>query len=166
VLESTRAKEAQLKKETSEQLDLFRQQQADVEKAMLANDVTGGASGSPTGDVEESWATNPRKRKKKAKDSEVLKGVKLRRTSSTSEPQKPPTITMNPVDPSQKDSTPIGSDATAPDKSTSTDRSKNSIPTSHEGIDATPAILSASSPKAKPAVSLGLVAYGSDSDSD
>jgi hypothetical protein len=76
VLESTRAKEADVKKETNEQLQAFRKQQEDAEKATRL-----GPAPTPTDTVETSWTTSVRKRKKGR--SEVLGGVKLRKTSST-----------------------------------------------------------------------------------
>lgn len=80
VLESTRAKEEAVKKKTAEQLDLFRQQQEDADRAR-AQDTTDANdearldnSGSPTLE-EPSWVVSNRKRKR-AKDKEVVKGVK------------------------------------------------------------------------------------------
>lgn len=84
VLESTRAKEDAVKKETTEQLDLFRRQQEEADKALL--DATGDekeieeTAVSPT-TGESQWAVNARKRKR-LKEKEVLKGVKLRKSST------------------------------------------------------------------------------------
>lgn len=87
VLESTRAKEEAVKKETSEQLDIFRRQQEEADKALLSEDIIAGdthTSGkAETLSTEAQWAINARKRKR-AKDKDGLKGVKLRK-SSTSE---------------------------------------------------------------------------------
>lgn len=88
VLESTRAKEEAVKKETKEQLDLFRRQQEEADKALLdaagnKSTVAPATAGSPPTE-EGQWAVNARKRKR-AKEKEVLKGVKLRKSSSTSE---------------------------------------------------------------------------------
>lgn len=100
VLESTRTKEAAVKKETIEQLDLFRRQQEEADKAWLAEAVDGNgtnavAGSSPT--EEEQWTVNGKKRKR-AKDKQVLKGVKLRKTSSTSDkPAEPIPKTMSPM---------------------------------------------------------------------
>lgn len=88
MLESTRAKEEAVKKETAEQLDLFRRQQEEADKALLSeggdtiDPSAPGKTGSPPA-VESKWAINSRKRKR-AKEKEGLKGVKLRK-SSTSE---------------------------------------------------------------------------------
>ena len=73
-----------MKRETTEQLDLFRRQQEQADKALLeeGGDQEEGKAGSPTA-VESQWAVNARKRKR-AKEKEGLKGVKIRK-SSTSE---------------------------------------------------------------------------------
>jgi hypothetical protein len=81
VLESTRAKEAVVKKETAEQLQAFRKQQEDVEKANRP-----GLAPTPSDIIETSWSTSARKRKKGR--SEVLGGVKLRKTSSIDVPER------------------------------------------------------------------------------
>lgn len=94
VLESTRVKEEAVEKETKEQLDLFRRQQEEADKALLDaagnnSTVAPATAGSPLAE-EGQWAVNGRKRKR-AKEKEVLKGVKLRRSSSTSGQVAPPT---------------------------------------------------------------------------
>lgn len=85
VLESTRKKEEEVKKETSEQLDLFRRQQEEKDKELL--EEVDGKAGSPTaGDSQSSWAVNARKRKRaKENDRAGLKGLKLRKSSSAGE---------------------------------------------------------------------------------
>jgi len=88
VLESTRAKEEAVKRETKEQLDVFRRQQEEADKALLIETGNNTESGSAIAASPPSeggqWALNARKRKR-AKEKEVLKGVKLRKSSSTSE---------------------------------------------------------------------------------
>lgn len=84
VLESTRTKEAEIKKETTEQLDVFRRQQEEADKALLAEaaDSNGSIGVVGAGSVEgEQWVVNGKKRRR-GKEKQVLKGVKLRRTSS------------------------------------------------------------------------------------
>ncbi|OCL01320.1 hypothetical protein AOQ84DRAFT_401863 [Glonium stellatum] len=81
VLESTRAKEAAIRKETIEQLDLFRKQQEEREKATLAEQNIGD----PLGE-EEQWVISGRKRKK-GKEKEALRGVKLRKSSASEQGQ-------------------------------------------------------------------------------
>ena len=88
VLESTRAKEEAVKKETAEQLDLFRRQQEEADKALLSEagasfDTTAHVeAGSPPG-TEPQWTVKSRKRKR-TKDKEGLSaGLKLRRSSTS-----------------------------------------------------------------------------------
>ena len=89
VLESTRRKEQEVKKETTEMLELFRQQQERADQAALADgeEAAGGGAGSPIlapADAE-NWGVAGKKRKKgPGRDKEgVLKGVKFRRKSSS-----------------------------------------------------------------------------------
>ncbi|KAF2197092.1 hypothetical protein GQ43DRAFT_444545 [Delitschia confertaspora ATCC 74209] len=82
VLESTREKEAKIKKETAEQLEVFRRHQEEAEKAARA---AGGDDTTTEVAVEETqWMTSGRKRKKGTEKTPLL-GLKLRKTSSTSE---------------------------------------------------------------------------------
>ena len=87
VLESTRKKEEDVKRETTEQLDLFRRQQEDADKVLLEEgrdaDDTKAEAGSPEAG-EGQWAVNARKRKR-VKEKEGLKGVKIRKSSSANE---------------------------------------------------------------------------------
>ena len=82
VLESTRAEEERVKRETAEGLEQFRRQQEEAnKKARAGGDGTQVADeGSPTLE-EEQWIAGGRKRKR-AKEKEGLKGVKIRRSST------------------------------------------------------------------------------------
>ncbi|KAF2771763.1 hypothetical protein EJ03DRAFT_254416, partial [Teratosphaeria nubilosa] len=76
ILESSRKEEAELKKDTKEQLEAFRKRQEEAEKAAKLEEA------SPAQDVSEGaapWAVGPKKRKK---GKEGLPGVKFRRTST------------------------------------------------------------------------------------
>ena len=77
IFESERAKEAAIRKETSEQLALFRKQQEEAEREA----ITKVTSGSPV-EEQESWVVHGKKRKL-GRDKESLLGVKLRRKSSS-----------------------------------------------------------------------------------
>ncbi|MCJ1286260.1 hypothetical protein MMC26_005605 [Xylographa opegraphella] len=85
VLESTRAKEEAIKKETAEQLNLFRRQQEDADRAMAHEAGEKNAdsilpqSGSPDDD-DSQWTVH--RKRKRTKETEIAKGVKLRRSSS------------------------------------------------------------------------------------
>ncbi|MCJ1354321.1 MAG: hypothetical protein MMC33_004309 [Icmadophila ericetorum] len=102
VLESTRAREEAVKRETTEQLDAFRRLQEEADKAALLSGSgeaageedgrgAGGAAGplgSPVrglGEDGSEWGVNSRKRKR-FKEKEILKGVKLRKGSSGAGP--------------------------------------------------------------------------------
>lgn len=88
VLESTRKKEEEVKKETSEQLDLFRRQQEEKDRELLeGGEEVEAKAGSPTAvESQSQWAVNARKRKRtKENDRTGLKGFKLRKNSSTGE---------------------------------------------------------------------------------
>lgn len=94
VLESTRAKEEAVKKETTEQLDIFRRQQEEADKAIMSEAV-GVEDTSPVGGIppgESQWAINARKRKR-AKGREALLGGKVRKTSFANEFSPPPAAT-------------------------------------------------------------------------
>lgn len=70
-----------MRKETREQLDLFRKQQEETERKALLEENAGSA---PTEEAQ--WSTGGRKRKKGSeKDGGLLKGVKLRKASSSAD---------------------------------------------------------------------------------
>ncbi|KAF2842522.1 hypothetical protein M501DRAFT_1022486 [Patellaria atrata CBS 101060] len=75
VHESTRAKEAAIKKETTEQLNLFRKQQEEVERA-----ATVAEDDSKHSNEGEKWEA---RRKRKRERERILGGVKLRRKESS-----------------------------------------------------------------------------------
>jgi hypothetical protein len=106
VLESTRAKEDAIRKETAESLAAFRKQQEEKEKAALGL----GDSGSPV-DEEEAWTFSGKKRKK-GKQKEFLKGIKLRKTSSADSPSK--ALTKSATNDPPKDKTPETVQQSAP----------------------------------------------------
>lgn len=145
-MESTRAKEKEIKKETTAQLDAFRkQQQDDAEKAAKLQD------GEAAPEVAETWTVGPRKRKK-GKES-LIGGVKVRRTSSTAERAghtSPPPAPASPVDDSVAGQTlaPKVDSYGSKESSAEVKRTETSPPTSP-----------------KPAAQgLGLAAYSSDED--
>ncbi|KAG9232064.1 N-terminal domain of NEFA-interacting nuclear protein NIP30-domain-containing protein [Amylocarpus encephaloides] len=148
VLESTRAEEARVKKETAEGLALFRQHQEEAEKkARIGSaDVSNPDEGSPVAE-EESWVASGRKRKR-TKEKEVLKGVKIRRSSTANEGDKcsnQSSTAAKPTDAAAKEAT---ADQTK-------EASKTDIGTPVE----------TKKPPAVPKTS-GLVGYASDDDDD
>jgi len=77
ILDSEQAKEAAIRKETSEQLALFRKHQEEAEREALAK------SGSPV-DEQEAWVVGNKKRKKGLEKGGLL-GIKLRKPSASSD---------------------------------------------------------------------------------
>lgn len=80
VLESTRAKDAAVKKETTEQLEAFRKQREDADRALRDGEEVEKA-GSPV-EEETSWTVGKKRRRK---EKGPASGVKLRKSSSTQE---------------------------------------------------------------------------------
>ncbi|EEP78606.1 conserved hypothetical protein [Uncinocarpus reesii 1704] len=82
LLESTRAKEAAVQKETMEQLELFHRQREEAEKkAFLEENGPDHPSGGLATE-EEQWVISNKKRRR-AKENDTLQGVKLRKSSTT-----------------------------------------------------------------------------------
>ncbi|CEJ59033.1 Putative Podospora anserina S mat genomic DNA chromosome 6, supercontig 4 [Penicillium brasilianum] len=156
VLESTRAQEEAVKKDTADQLEVFRKQREEAEKAMLgstASDVT------PAPAEEEDWAIPARKRRRdKGKDA-LIPGKK-RKASLT---ESGVATAKNEVAATKATSTPVTntySPTTAVNavKGVSETKALSSIPETTTTDTKQPA---------KPApAALGLVGYGSDSDSE
>lgn len=144
-----------MKKETTEQLDIFRRQQEEADKAIVSEAVgvgeTSPVGGIPTG--ESQWGINARKRKR-AKGREALLGTKVRKTSFANEDSTlAATTEPNDVEPvsasAQKEDKPVAN-AKGIAKSLST------IITSDDGGVNMPA-------RERPsAVVLGLIDYSSD----
>jgi hypothetical protein len=82
ILEAKRKEEANVKKETREQLELFRRQQEEAERRALEEDN----EEAPKEDQAQ-WAAPGRKRKK-GPESSLFKGVKLRKSSSATDEKK------------------------------------------------------------------------------
>ena len=158
VLESTRAKEEAVKRETSQQLDLFKRQQDEADKRLREGENGREVEeGSPIlGESE--WTVGSKKRKR-VKERDVLKGVKIRRSSSSR------------LGAASPDATRLHSeDITEPSKSTSVTTPKEGLQHTQQSAPAVSnsskaAIIPASpdtSPKPKPVPGLGLAAYSSD----
>ena len=86
VLEKKRLEEAKVRKETSEQLELFRRQREEEERK--SRGLEEQSSEAPQDENAGQWAAVGRKRKK-APETGLLKGVKLRKSSSVLEDNKP-----------------------------------------------------------------------------
>lgn len=164
VLESTRAQEAAVKKDTADQLELFRRQREEAEKAML-----GPTSSEVTPAEEEEWAIPGRKRRRDKKDL-LIPGKK--RKSSAAGSGGDDSKGQDPQKQSQGGSQVTGTSETTSARSKG---SQNTAPTTKaekqsSGITAKVDTAREQPEAKKPAqptrVSLGLAAYGSDSDSE
>lgn len=76
VLESTRAKEAEVKHDTMKQLEAFRRQQEEAERSAVVDQP-----GETAATEEENWGAS--RKRKKSKEKEGFRGVKLRKASSS-----------------------------------------------------------------------------------
>jgi hypothetical protein len=155
VLESTRAQEEAVKKDTADQLEVFRKQREEAEKAMLGS-TTSEVTPAPA--EEEDWAIPARKRRRD-KGKDLLLPGKKRKASTGEENVTPKTegVTTKSETTSVKD-TPSTKTAGNAVKSASATQAQSSIPAKTTTETKQPG---------KPApVALGLVGYGSDSESD
>ncbi|KAI9891198.1 MAG: hypothetical protein M1814_003041 [Vezdaea aestivalis] len=153
VLESTRAREAAIKKETSEQLESFRknQEQADRAAALRADESSTIDPSQPAEDSQESWTVGNRKRKKGKSENSM--GIKLRKTSSSgNEPFKASLKAAESPTPPKKSAAPTSSQP--PDKVK--DRVKETSSPKIKPPDSKPASKTGSGSL------LGLGAYSSD----
>ncbi|KAF2418728.1 hypothetical protein EJ08DRAFT_703005 [Tothia fuscella] len=143
ITESTRAAEASIKKETAEQLAAFRKHQEEVERAALA----APRGSTPGGD--EVWVASGKKRKKNTKEKEILKGVKVRKTSSAGE--------VKEVKKAERDKAGVKEAVIAPVK-----EEKDSVKTTAPSKP--PISPAATKSSVSPPFGLGLAGYSSDED--
>ena len=150
-----------MRKETTQQLDAFREQQREAERTAVQPDA------SPEAESAETWTTGPRKRKKGREST--IGGVKLRRVS-TSEKQAPsPTATK--ISEPERPTDESAAVATKEDMKATQTTSNKSQEEPADGSDAqSPEVKKKEndSPKSPSpaAAGLGLVAYSSDEDED
>jgi len=159
VLESTRAEEERVRRETAEGLEGFRKQQEEADRKLRAAQAEGepSALGETRADDEETWtAAGPRKRKR-TKEKEGFRGLKLRK-ASTSEGEQTRGIQPVQKDAELKDGK---ANATLPNKALLDSTSKRS-PT----VSSTKEAEAETSNPMKSKNGLGLVDYGSDEDGD
>jgi hypothetical protein len=159
VRESERAKEEAIRQETLKQLERFRQQQEAANQANRTEDTggdvspTGGQSSPPP---DRQWAVSGKKRRRGHDKEVLLKGVKVRKHSTSEADPKLPlrddgpeakTLESSPVDPSV-------SLFNEPEKSS----------TSNDAAKGASSLAQSSATKSANPAALGLGAYGSDSD--
>lgn len=164
VMESTRAQEAAVKKDTAEQLEVFRQHREEAEKALLEDTSTDVG---PPGEGED-WKIPARKRRRD-KNKDLLIPGKKRKASGHTGADSPPTEqkTNQNVKPTEKSreraSLPVAKDPESSGNNAKPD-DRNSGELSDDSNKA-----GSVQPKAKQDVksaplSLGLANYGSDSE--
>lgn len=154
----TRQKEAEVRKETAEGLNLFRKKQEEAEQRAVMGDDVGGMSGDgmvgggTEGEEQVSWVPAGGRKRKKGKgreEKEGVKGLKLRKMSSTAEDALIP-------------------EAVKPASTTSNARKQETSSTVAPAIqNTTPALSKAPSEAAAPtkaSAGLGLAGYSSDED--
>lgn len=162
VLESTRAEEARVKRETAEGLEAFRRQQDEADKKLKRESAGADADAAPI--EEEAWVSAARKRKR-AKEKEVLKGVKVRKSSSRAERSLAElgTVAGATPDAASTRSSPTEAARSAQlssEAGETVSASKKSVPEPAAPFPMKKTNLIANLPKG----GLGLVDYGSDSD--
>ena len=157
MLESTREKEAAVKRETTEQLEFFRKQQEEADRALLSKESLAdetkeeGKAGSPT-QGQNQWAVNARKRKR-ASEKEGLKGLKLRKTSTS---EAPVTFPAN----AQKSEETIKKSPTITNKTTEPQNRSKDTPLHTTAVE--DSIAPSRNPKSTAQPGLGLGGYSSD----
>ena len=149
VLESTRKEEDRVRRETAEGLEHFRKQQEEADKKVRIGDEQ-RTNETSTIVEEEQWVTGGRKRKR-AKEKEGLKGVKIRKSSSAGEAE-----STSSQGAKSQDEEPKSTSAALEKTSESKNKTTNTTSVSKW--------LPATSPK--PKANLGLVDYSSDEDDD
>ena len=161
VLESTRAKEAAVKKETAEQLEAFRQQREAAEKALLdeTDNMQKSNAGAAVPGDQETWVTSGKKRRR-PKDKDTLIGTKLRKISSFVEEDGPVRLDTETLGEKQ-----LGLTKTQKEPPEPSDRNSKALPPEPSPTEHTSLPRSAPSKTTPPSTSaLGLGGYSSDED--
>ncbi|RHZ48099.1 PSME3-interacting protein [Aspergillus thermomutatus] len=162
IMESTRAQEAAVKKETAEQLELFRRQREEAEKALLENssaDVVPSTEG-------EDWKIPARKRRRD-KNKELLIPGKKRKSVIEGAAEQPSPSETKPEAPKKQSPS---KDSKTPAAVREPPIAEDARTTKSSGTASTPDTQGANaSPPAAPAaksstLSLGLAGYSSDSE--
>lgn len=162
LLESTRAQEDAVKKDTADQLEVFRRQREEAEKALLEDTSTNIA---PAAEAED-WKIPSRKRRREKKKDSLIPGKKRKSTAESTGEEPFQTEQKTEDDkPAREDEKKATSEfaLTGPAMSQKELKSEDSENTRKLSED-TKAMNAKPSEAPKPAVSLGLAEYGSDSE--
>ncbi|KAJ5301994.1 hypothetical protein PENANT_c057G06621 [Penicillium antarcticum] len=149
VLESTRAQEAAVKRDTADQLEAFRRQREEAEKALL-----GPTSSDVTPVEEEEWAAPARKRRRDKQKDLLIPGKKRKASLTENKPQE------------KESKKPEADSASKPKQATQQNpKPSETTPSTTPKAVAKPKQNQPQKPPAKPVpVSLGLAGYSSDSE--
>lgn len=161
VLESTRAQEAAVQKDTADQLEVFRRQREEAEKTLLEDTTTDVA---PAAEGED-WKIPSRKRRREKKKDSLVSGKK--RKSATEDTGKDTSQTEQneetiPTDKSETKEV-SASDLAGANTSRKDSKPSESSDSSLKPSENTKATNEKQSETENPAVSLGLGDYDSDS---
>ena len=164
VLESTRAQEAAVKKDTADQLEVFRRQREEAEKALLEDtsaDVAPAAEG-------EDWKIPARKRRRDKKKDSLIPGKKRKSTAeSTGEDSPQKEQKTEEAKSAGKDEEKGTPSVSAPNNTVPPQKESNPSETSSDPGNPSEGAKAASikpPEPPKPVASLGLADYGSDSE--
>lgn len=151
VMESTRKEEDRVRKETREGLELFRKQQEEQDKKARGQQNAGdGEAG-----IGDGWTAGSGRKRKRAKDKEVLKGVKVRRASTNDEKDAASTRSLGASMTERSKDSIQGPEAMSKASVSSFSKDPSQVATKKEESKVVPKAAKSS-----------LVAYGSDSDDD
>lgn len=161
IMESTRAQEAAVKKDTADQLEVFRKQREEAEKALLED---GSANVIPAAEAED-WKIPGRKRRREKKKDSLIPGKKRKSTAEGTGEDSPPTGKKmegnQPTTEGEKSTGPAKSGPAAPRQEPQSSPGSNNP---GKPAESTKATSSKPTEPPKPAASLGLADYGSDSE--
>lgn len=162
LLESTRAQEDAVKKDTADQLEVFRRQREEAEKALLENT---SADVAPAAEAED-WKIPSRKRRREKKKDSLIPGKKRKSTAeNTGEESSQTEQKAENSKPAGEDEKKTTSEPAPAGLATSQQESKSgSSENTGKSSENTKATTAKPSETPKPAVSLGLADYGSDSE--
>lgn len=158
-MESTRAKEAEVRKETRGQLEVFRRQQEEAEKAAQLQPAEEVAEGETV-----SWTTTGARKRKKGREGGIG-GVKLRRTS-TNERHGVASPAISKCPDNEATAEAGGAEAVPPGQVAARTADDAGKVSREAAVTSPPAMNSPATKSVSPAAGVGLVAYSSDEDDD
>lgn len=169
VLESTRAQEAAVKKDTADQLEAFRKQREEAEKSML------GPTSSEIAPAEEDEWNIPARKRRRDKGKDLLLPGKKRKASATEGSREPDASKRQESSHHAQEASTTDKEGakattapstTSPEKADPTNPTENATSNAHKSTSTEESQPDTKQPPKPAPVSLGLAGYGSDSDSE